>query len=346
MIYKFNRGDIYRHDFGSTPNKHITYKKRPCVIISSDKGNHNTMSPIVNVAPLSSRNELPGKPYHVTFKVNDLNEVVMLEQIQTVNKDDLCDYMGRVDTITMKQIDLALGVTLDLNLANEELFTLAFLERLDKTLNSLLTVKLDAINNVVTDVEYILKKINNLRWSTQDSVNLSLLTSAMNFKSINEKPVQVSTTMYKSSIEQKRQLIEIYEYHLNNNTLHELIENMKTTKQGLYQKYYTAKRYISKYDSENTDNEVIEPNNIETNNTSKIDVNNVSNIRKEITTLDDAKQFVEYYNTHTSTETMKFYNFHNTKKVYNTLQKIRKIYAKYDVDYNIKRHKRKCNKYE
>lgn len=105
---EIKRGEIYSYDFGSREGS-IQSRCRPVLILQSDEFNKH--SPTVIVAVITSSCKKHYLPSHV-----DLGEafglrkpsMVLLEQVQAVNKCDLRDYIGRVDDSTIwKQINNA-----------------------------------------------------------------------------------------------------------------------------------------------------------------------------------------------------------------------------------------------
>lgn len=104
---RIRRGDIYRADlnpvFGSEQGGY-----RPVLIIQNNRGNQ--YSPTVIVAAITSR--LKHKlPTHVALKGIDgleKDSVALLEQIRTLDKKRLGNYIGTLDGQQMKKINKAL----------------------------------------------------------------------------------------------------------------------------------------------------------------------------------------------------------------------------------------------
>ena len=103
------RGDIYYVDFGF---RHGCEQSgmRPVLIIQNDVGNH--YSKTVIVAPLSSRIKKMYLPTHVLVYPGcsglQYRSVVMLEQITTVDKNQLQAYVGRLHPSVMRTVDRAI----------------------------------------------------------------------------------------------------------------------------------------------------------------------------------------------------------------------------------------------
>lgn len=105
------RGDIYLADLrpavGSEQNG-----VRPVLIIQNNTGNKH--SPTVIAAAITSRQTKSRLPTHV--RVGEVpgmfrNSVILLEQIRTLDKSRLLDYIGSLQLKTMRRVDAALGVS-------------------------------------------------------------------------------------------------------------------------------------------------------------------------------------------------------------------------------------------
>ena len=87
---------------------------RPVLIISNDTGNR--YSPTVIVAAITSRVQTKAKlPTHIEvndFEGLDKNSVVLLEQIRTIDKQRLKQYMGMMPDNIMARVNKALAISL------------------------------------------------------------------------------------------------------------------------------------------------------------------------------------------------------------------------------------------
>lgn len=94
---------------------------RPCVIIQNDTGNHH--SPTVIVATMTTQKK-PDLPTHVSVcekdRNLDMNTTIMLEQLRTIDKSRLRDFVGRLSDSTMRKVDEALHISLALNNERKE----------------------------------------------------------------------------------------------------------------------------------------------------------------------------------------------------------------------------------
>lgn len=112
---KIQRGDIYHANL----NPVIGSEQggfRPVLIIQNNRGNQ--YSPTVIVAAMSKKiTEKADLPTH--YKVQDYaglkeESLVLLEQIRTIDKRRLIDYIGRLGKKDMEQVDRCLAVSLAL----------------------------------------------------------------------------------------------------------------------------------------------------------------------------------------------------------------------------------------
>lgn len=90
---------------------------RPVLVISNNTGNRH--SPTVIVAAITSRVHTKAKlPTHTEvsdFEGLDKDSVVLLEQIRTIDKQRLKQYMGLMPDNIMARVDKALAISISLN---------------------------------------------------------------------------------------------------------------------------------------------------------------------------------------------------------------------------------------
>lgn len=100
------RGDIYYIDLGD----YVGSEQggiRPCVIISNDIG--NVHSNILIVAPISTK--LKQLPTHQIIVLKRFS-VIMYEQIRTVDKSRVLDYMTHLNPYEIKLMDKKIKISL------------------------------------------------------------------------------------------------------------------------------------------------------------------------------------------------------------------------------------------
>lgn len=97
------------------------WPNRPAVIISNDIGNQN--SNIVTVAYITTAKEAR-IPTQIKCKLRNKPSIIMCEQIFTVDKSRLGDYITDLDTKTIQDIDRALNIALNISTKDsKEVFT-------------------------------------------------------------------------------------------------------------------------------------------------------------------------------------------------------------------------------
>ena len=111
---KIYRGDIYLANLN--PYKGSEQGgKRPVIIIQNDVGNH--YSPTVIVTAVTSRFfKKRALPTHVPLDNAELerNSLALLEQIRTIDKQRLKQYMGMMPNNIMARVDKALAISVAL----------------------------------------------------------------------------------------------------------------------------------------------------------------------------------------------------------------------------------------
>ena len=114
--WRYLRGDIYYADM----EPHIGSKqggKRPVVVLQNNIGNRH--SPTLIVATVTTRTEKKkNQPTHVLVDSNPAFEepsMILLEQIFTIDKPRIERFMGYASKAEMLRIDMALLVSLALN---------------------------------------------------------------------------------------------------------------------------------------------------------------------------------------------------------------------------------------
>lgn len=103
------RGDIYRADLDPVVGSEQG-GVRPVVIIQNDIGNQH--SPTVIVAAVTTRRKKPELPVHVLIWPEESGlpqpSVVLTEQVRTLEKTRLTQYLGTLNADAMRRIDQAL----------------------------------------------------------------------------------------------------------------------------------------------------------------------------------------------------------------------------------------------
>ena len=90
---------------------------RPVVIIQNDVGNRH--SPTVIAAAITSRTEKRKLPTHIRVPENcqglHQDSTVLLEQVRTIDRTRLREYIGKLNASTMQYVDHAIAVSFGLD---------------------------------------------------------------------------------------------------------------------------------------------------------------------------------------------------------------------------------------
>lgn len=95
--HKVKRGEIYLYDFGRNPGS-IQNGIRPVMVVQCDAGNLASSTTVI--AAITTAIKKRYLPSHILLSDNfGLREpsMVMLEQLKTVNQEELTQHIGRVD---------------------------------------------------------------------------------------------------------------------------------------------------------------------------------------------------------------------------------------------------------
>ena len=114
MDSSVKRGDIFYADLSPVVGSEQG-GVRPVLIIQNDTGNRH--SPTVIVAAITSQTAKARLPTHIDLSANTYlpkDSVVLLEQIRTLDKKRLREYMGRLDEEQMQKVDGAIAVSFGL----------------------------------------------------------------------------------------------------------------------------------------------------------------------------------------------------------------------------------------
>lgn len=93
---------------------------RPVLVIQNDTG--NKYSPTTIVAAITSRQNKAKLPTHIEIgeEVFEKDSVVLLEQIRTVDKRRLKEYVGKLDNRTMNRVNEAIFISIGLTKSTGE----------------------------------------------------------------------------------------------------------------------------------------------------------------------------------------------------------------------------------
>ncbi|HBR01742.1 MAG TPA: PemK family transcriptional regulator [Ruminiclostridium sp.] len=107
------RGDIYYADLNPTVGSEQG-GVRPLVILQNNVGNRHSPTVIAAAITASPKKKLPTHA-SIGHACGQMKEsFVLLEQIRTIDRSRLREYVGRLDEQAMKKIDEALGISVGL----------------------------------------------------------------------------------------------------------------------------------------------------------------------------------------------------------------------------------------
>lgn len=109
------RGDIFYADLSPVVGSEQG-GVRPVLIVQNDVGNR--YSPTVIAAAITSQKDKSKLPTHIELSSQSCglsrDSIVLLEQIRTIDKRRLKERMGKLDDVSMNQINHALQVSFGL----------------------------------------------------------------------------------------------------------------------------------------------------------------------------------------------------------------------------------------
>ena len=109
------RGDIYYADLSPVVGSEQG-GIRPVLVIQNNVGNRH--SPTVICAAITSKMNKAKLPTHIEISTRDYkivkNSVILLEQIRTIDKQRLKEYVCHIDGGMMRKVDQAIRISLEL----------------------------------------------------------------------------------------------------------------------------------------------------------------------------------------------------------------------------------------
>lgn len=110
------RGDIYYADLAPVVGSEQG-GIRPVLIIQNDMGNRH--SPTVIAAAITSRQKKKTLPTHIRLEDSprglEQESTILLEQVRTIDRARLKEYIGRAGRATMQDVDHAIAVSFGLD---------------------------------------------------------------------------------------------------------------------------------------------------------------------------------------------------------------------------------------
>lgn len=106
------RGEIFYIARGGATNGSEQFADRPAVVVSNDENNKH--SGVIEVVYMTTQPKTD-LPTHVTVRSTGRISTVLCEQVSSVSVDRVNNYIGQVSEQEMKNIDIALMISLQLN---------------------------------------------------------------------------------------------------------------------------------------------------------------------------------------------------------------------------------------
>jgi mRNA interferase MazF len=115
MVTEVRQGDVYWLEFGPAVGS-APAERHPCVVVQSDLFNQSRISTTV-VCLITSNLTRGSAPGNVTLKKGDANlpkaSVVNVSQVQTVDKSELTDKIGKLSKSVMTAVQSGLYLLFD-----------------------------------------------------------------------------------------------------------------------------------------------------------------------------------------------------------------------------------------
>lgn len=105
------RSEVYWVDFGNCVGN-IQGGLRLAVVVQNNDGNR--YSPTTIVCPMTTRIKKMYLPTHVLVNINGLDNVVLCEQVMTVNRSNFRNQVGSLSKEDMLKVDESLRRSLEL----------------------------------------------------------------------------------------------------------------------------------------------------------------------------------------------------------------------------------------
>lgn len=103
-----NRGEIFWYRYGASEGSEQS-GSRPCVVVSNEKA--NTFGPTVTIVPFTTADKKK-LPTHIYVESGISFSIALCEQVQTISKHRLSQYIGECTDEEMKGIERGLRIQL------------------------------------------------------------------------------------------------------------------------------------------------------------------------------------------------------------------------------------------
>ena len=102
--------------FDDQTRRHFLCRLKSCCRFGTGRGNRH--SPTVICAAITSKMNKAKLPTHIEISTRDYkivkNSVILLEQIRTIDKQRLKEYVCHIDSAMMQKVDKAIRISLEI----------------------------------------------------------------------------------------------------------------------------------------------------------------------------------------------------------------------------------------
>ena len=175
QLYK--RGQIYNATLSGTQGSEQG-GLRPVLIVQNNIG--NKFSPTITIVPLTSELTKARLPTHVELEGYGLNfkSVILIEQIRTIDKRRLRDYIGQLNEELMEKVNKGILIHNGIINEKEELVKekISDVEGLDKFICRWLLAggAIKDIESYIKEIKYKINEINNIIYKYRINIKLNV----------------------------------------------------------------------------------------------------------------------------------------------------------------------------
>lgn len=175
QLYK--RGQIYNAILSGTQGSEQG-GLRPVLIVQNNIG--NKFSPTITIVPLTSELTKAKLPTHVELEGYGLNfkSVILIEQIRTIDKRRLRDYIGQLNEELMEKVNKGILIHNGIINEKEELVKekISDVEGLDKFICRWLLAggAIKDIEGYIKEIKYKINEINNIIYKYRINIKLNV----------------------------------------------------------------------------------------------------------------------------------------------------------------------------
>lgn len=175
QLYK--RGQIYNATLSGTQGSEQG-GLRPVLIVQNNIG--NKFSPTITIVPLTSELTKAKLPTHVELEGYGLNfkSVILIEQIRTIDKRRLRDYIGQLNEELMEKVNKGILIHNGIINEKEELVKekISDVEGLDKFICRWLLAggAIKDIESYIKEIKYKINEINNIIYKYRINIKLNV----------------------------------------------------------------------------------------------------------------------------------------------------------------------------